>query len=115
MKLMETVKYISFIKEEANQFIIKELEKKGIDGIVPSHGSILMALYKKKQMTMKEIAEDIRRKQPTVTVLIDKLLKLGYVEKRKDAEDSRSSIIQLTKKGDEFRSTFIDISIKLNN
>ncbi len=114
MKMRETVKYIGFIKDEANQFIVKELEKYGIEGIVPSHGSILIALFNKKQMTMKEIAEFIRRKQPTVTILIDKLLKYGYVEKRKDAEDSRSFIIQLTDKGEDFRTTFTEISDRLN-
>jgi MarR family transcriptional regulator, organic hydroperoxide resistance regulator len=63
---------------------------------------------------MKEIAEKINRKQPTVTVLVDKLLEYGYVIKEKDDEDSRIINICLTKKGEDFRSIFFEISEKLN-
>lgn len=114
MQLNRTQELISLIKEEANRFIDEELKKKGIHGIVTSHGSILMALYKNNKMTMKEISEKINRKQPTVTVLIDKLLSHGYVSKEKNVDDSRITFIHLTKKGEEFRSIFFDISKKMN-
>jgi MarR family transcriptional regulator, organic hydroperoxide resistance regulator len=114
MKVRNSLNLIGTIKEEANKFIIDELQKQGINGIVPSHGSILITLYNQKSMTMKEIAEKIKRKQPTVTVLIDKLLEYGYVTKEKDNEDSRVINICLTKKGEDFKSIFFEISEKLN-
>lgn len=114
MKLKDTLKQISFIREEAHKYIVEELQKKGIKGIVPSHGSILIALFSRKQMTLKEIANHIKRKQPTVTVLIEKLLENGYITKRKDVNDTRSSIVELTKKGEYFQTIFIEISNKLN-
>jgi MarR family transcriptional regulator, organic hydroperoxide resistance regulator len=114
MKISHTIDYISRIREGANKFITDELEKAGIKGIVPSHGAILMALYNQKIMTMKEISGKIKRKQPTVTVLIDKLLEYGYVQKEKDDEDSRVTNIRITKKGEDFRDVFFKISEKLN-
>jgi len=115
MKIRKTLFLIGKIHEGANAFIVNELEKAGIKGIVPSHGAILIALYEnKKQMTMKEVAEKIRRTQPTVTVLVDKLVEHGYLVREKSADDARTSFISLTKKGESIRELFFDISIKLN-
>ncbi len=114
MKTRNTLSVIATIRETANQFIIEELEKHGVKGMVPSHGAILNALYMNKSMTMKEIANAIRRKQPTVTVLIDKLAENGYVKKEKDRGDTRITNILLTKKGEEFQTVFLEISQKLN-
>lgn len=47
---------------------------------------------------MKELAEKIFRKKPTVTVLVDKLVTLGYVIKEKSKADSRVTFIKLTEK-----------------
>ncbi len=114
MKLQRTLSLIATIREEANKYIVGELEKRGIRGIVPSHGSILMALYDRKTMTMREVADAIHRTQPTVTVLADKLVEHGYVKKFRDPDDTRVANLQLTRRGEEFRSVFIEISDGLN-
>jgi DNA-binding MarR family transcriptional regulator len=105
---------IGKIRDAANKLILSEIEKHGVEGIAPSHGDILMCLYKKNGLSVKELAEKIHRTQPTVTVLIDKLVKLGYVEKRKSQEDSRVTIITLTEKGKQLEPIFQDVSRKLN-
>ena len=64
---------VSKIHEKGNRFIIEELKKNGAEGLVPSHGDILVCLYQNDKMTMKEIADKINRTRPTVTVLVDKL------------------------------------------
>lgn len=115
MKERKTLFYVGKIHEGANAFIVHELEKAGVKGIVPSHGSILIALYQNKgPMTMKEIAEKIRRTQPTVTVLVDKLVEHGYVTREKSAEDARTSYVRLTKNGEGFKKLFFDISENMN-
>ncbi|MEK3993122.1 MarR family winged helix-turn-helix transcriptional regulator [Robertmurraya sp. FSL R5-0851] len=105
---------IGKIRDAANKLILSEIEKHGVEGIAPSHGDILMCLYKKNGLSVKELAEKIHRTQPTVTVLIDKLVKLGYVEKRKNQEDSRVTIITLTEMGKQLEPIFKDVSRKLN-
>jgi DNA-binding MarR family transcriptional regulator len=115
MKLRKTVAIISRISDKADRFIIDELEKKGIYGIVPSHGGILMLLFKQQKITMKELAQKIHRSKPTVTVLIDKLVKFGYVHKEKSDKDSRITYISLSEKGKGFEKDFEEISQKLNN
>ncbi len=115
MKLRKTVAMISRISDKTNRFIIKELEKKGIRGIVPSHGGILMVLFSYKQITMKELAQKIHRSKPTVTILVDKLTKFGYVYKQKSDTDSRVTYITLSEKGRAFQKDFEAISQSLNN
>lgn len=106
---------VSKIHEKGNRFIIDELKKNGENELVPSHGDILFCLYTNKKMTMKEIAHNIHRTKPTVTVLINKLEKLGYVKKESSNEDNRFTYITLTTKGKNFKSVFETISKDLNS
>ena len=71
---------IAKIHEKGNRFI-KELKKNGAAELAPSHGDILIYLYMNKKMTMKDIAQKINRTKPTVTALINKLEKLGYLKR----------------------------------
>ena len=105
---------ISKIHEKGNRFIINELKNSGAEGLVPSHGDILVCLYKNSKMTMKDIANCIHRTKPTVTVLVDKLEKLGYLKREASDKDSRFTNIVLTQKGEDFQTTFEKISKYLN-
>lgn len=105
---------VSKIHEKGNRFIIEELKNNGAEGLVPSHGDILVCLYKNSKMTMKDIANCIHRTKPTVTVLVDKLEKLGYLKREASNEDNRSTNIVLTQKGEDFQTTFEKISKDLN-
>ena len=106
---------ISKIHDKGNRFITDELNKNGAVELVPSHGDILVCLYQNDKMTMKDIADKIHRTRPTVTVLVDKLEKLGYLKREISKEDNRYTYIVLTKKGQDFKPIFEKISEDLNN
>ncbi|WP_312884268.1 MarR family winged helix-turn-helix transcriptional regulator [Paenibacillus xylanilyticus] len=93
-----------------NKRIIQELEQHDITGIVPSHGDILMFLYLEDSLSIKMVAERVHRTQPTVTVLVNKLEKLGYVERSKSPEDSRVTFIRLTEQGRQLKPIFEQVS-----
>ena len=112
--MKEMLSLVSKIHEKGNRFIIEELKNNGAEGLVPSHGDILVCLYKNGKMTMKDIANSIHRTKPTVTVLVDKLEKLGYIKREASDEDSRSTNIVLTQKGEGFKVIFEKISKELN-
>ncbi len=114
MRKNNLVALVSRLSETANRFIVKELEKHGIEGIVPSHGDILALLFDGNCLTMQEIAARIHRTKPTVTVLVNKLVELGYVTKEKSETDSRVTHITLTEKGESLRPAFETISDTLN-
>ena len=112
--MKEMLSLVSKIHEKGNRFIIEELKNNGAEGLVPSHGDILVCLYKNNKMTMTNIANCIHRTKPTVTVLVDKLEKLGYLKRETSDEDSRSTNIVLTQKGEDFKLIFEKISEELN-
>lgn len=114
MKQNNVIALTSRITEKAHRLIVQELEARGITGIVPSHGGILVHLFSGEKYTMKDLAEKIHRTKPTVTILIDKLVKLGYVTKEKSNEDSRVTFIGLTAKGLDLKPSFVEISERLN-
>lgn len=114
MKQKNVIALASRITEKAHRLIVRELEVRGIYGIVPSHGGILIQLFTGERYTMKDLAEKIHRTKPTVTVLVDKLVALDYVTKEKSKEDSRVTFIRLTEKGLGLRPSFIEISESVN-
>ncbi|WP_149736414.1 MarR family winged helix-turn-helix transcriptional regulator [Propionispora hippei] len=114
MRKNNVVALTSRITDKAHRLIIRELENNGVYGIVPSHGGILALLFNGEKHTMKDLAEKIHRTKPTVTVLVDKLVVLGYVTKEKSHEDSRITFIELTEKGYALQPVFKAVSDKLS-
>lgn len=113
MKTRDAISLVSRIREKVNRLIEAEMSKNGLDSIVTSHGDILYALFNKPQMTMAEIANKIGKDKSTVTALIDKLVKLGYVVKERDTQDTRVVYVALTTKGNELEPIFEAISAKV--
>lgn len=113
MNTRDAISLISKIREKSNKLIETEMSQNGIEGIVTSHGDIIYALFKNERMTMAEIANKIGRDKSTVTALIDKLVKLGYVIKERDTQDTRVVYVTLTQKGYELEPIFEAVSAKL--
>lgn len=111
----EIVSLISKIREKSNKYIVDELRKNNIDGLAPSHGAILIQLYRNDSLCMKDIAQRIGKDKSTITALVNKLVKLGYIEKVKDEEDSRMTHLILTEKGWAIKDIFFSISYDLIN
>lgn len=113
MNEKDIISLISKVRENANSFIIAQMEAWGIKGLVTSHGDILCELFENDKLSMKDLTERIGRDKSTVTVLVDKLLKQGYVEKARDDEDNRIVFVTLTEKGKELKPMFETISKEL--
>jgi MarR family transcriptional regulator, organic hydroperoxide resistance regulator len=113
MNEREIISLISKVRENANSFLIAQMEAWGIKGLVTSHGDILCELFENGKLSMKDLTEKIGRDKSTVTVLVDKLLKHGYVDKARDDEDNRIVFVTLTKKGEELQPMFETISKEL--
>jgi DNA-binding MarR family transcriptional regulator len=62
---------------------------------------------------MGEIARLIDRDKSTVTTLVEKLVKLGYLDREKDPDDHRVTRVKLTKKGKALEADFENISKEL--
>jgi DNA-binding MarR family transcriptional regulator len=109
----DIISLISSVKEKANKLIIQEMSRREMEGLAPSHGDILNALFKYSELTMKDLAKEINKDKSTVTALINKLVNLGYIERTRDITDSRIVYITLTEKGKNLQTDFKEISDKL--
>lgn len=114
MNHRKIVSFASKLTDKANKFIILELKKNGLTDIAPSHGDILSILFDGKSYEMGEIAKRIHKTNATVSVLVEKLLKNGYINKTKCEEDARITRISLTEKGFALKPIVDAISIDLN-
>jgi len=102
---------IGRIREKANALIERELKDRGIKGIVPAHGAVLSFLLQQSQpVAIKAVVENVRRVKSTVTVMIDTLVKHGYIRKLPCETDSRVTYVELTPKGRRLRKDFEEIS-----
>jgi DNA-binding MarR family transcriptional regulator len=108
-----TIYLIARIREKANRLITRELAAHGLTGVVPTHGDILVSLFLQPRLPMKRLAEIIDRDKSTITALVDKLVRLGYVEKKPDPNDSRVALVCLTTRGRALMPDFLEISSKL--
>jgi MarR family transcriptional regulator for hemolysin len=82
----------------------RSIDKTGTLDMVNQHGlsgsqwRIIVALSIKEGMNQKEIADLIFLETPTLVPAIDKMEKVGLVERRADPKDRRNNRIFLTKK-----------------
>jgi len=110
------VYFVSKTKKNMMRFIERKLLEKGLDTLVPSYGNILTVLYDHGgELSMKEIGELIGKEKSTITAIVNKLEKLGYVKKQKSEEDRRVTFVCVTAKGREIEETFNEISDEVYN
>lgn len=81
------------------KFIDDQLNK---TGLVRTHFEILNALAGGKDLSMSDLSEILHVTKPNITVLIDKLVKQGYVERVSRGNDRRVILVRLTDEGEKF-------------
>ena len=95
------------------QYIAKKLLDHGLHGLSASHAEILYYLLREGPLKMRDLSKRINKDKSTVTALINKLLKLGYVTRQGCSEDSRVVWIHLSQKGQQLAPIFQEISAGL--
>lgn len=105
---------ISRIREAANLIVEKELQARGMTGIVPAHGPVLYFLFRQQEpVPIKSLVGQIGRVKSTVTGIVNTLERYGYLYKQGCDLDARCVRIGLTDKGRALENDFEEISEKL--
>jgi DNA-binding MarR family transcriptional regulator len=102
------------LRDRAYEHVSSELERLGISGCAPSHGAILIDLYREKALSLKELAMRIDKKKSSTTELVDKLIRLGYAEKTISDEDQRVKVVRLTQQSLDLKDAFIELTDNVN-
>lgn len=61
---------------------------------------MLYFIHERGSCRLTQLADELEVKPSAVTVMIDRLVKLGYVERRQDAKDRRSTLVSTTTLGE---------------
>jgi len=104
---------LSLAHERSEKILAREMASEGLSALAPSHGDVLALLFRKGEATMGELAAFARRSKPTVTVLVDKLESLGFVERGRSAGDARAVPVRLAPAGEALRPAFRAVSRRL--
>lgn len=91
----------------------KVFSEAGVE-VTPVQAMLLFYLQKKDGSNLTEISSGLMLENPTVTGLIDRLEKLGYVKRTDDPDDRRVYLICLTKKGNKVANKALPVVKKLN-
>lgn len=68
-------------------------------GLTFSQFMVMEALYSKGDMTVGQVRDKILSTAGTIPLIVNNLVKLGYIERLKDENDKRVSILHLTQAG----------------
>lgn len=91
-------------------FMDEQLRKRGITELGFSHIRIIIILHIFKVLSMKEVTEKISKDKSTVTILVNKLEKKGYIRKKVCDEDRRVTYLELEDKAKEILNIIFEVS-----
>ncbi|WP_044415555.1 MarR family winged helix-turn-helix transcriptional regulator [Halarcobacter anaerophilus] len=90
------------------------IEKLLVDYDISSAQSIILRrLCEKDNLTQKELAEDTYFKPSSLTLMIDKLEKKGFVQRKAKKDDRRAFLVCLTQKGRDLEQILIEANKKM--
>jgi len=80
------------------QDLIKRFRSNGID-LTPEQWTVLYELAENKTVYQRELAENTFKDAPTVSRIIELLVKRGYISRIADRKDRRRFLVSLTEDG----------------
>jgi len=107
-----------FLISKVYQKLIINLQKpfseNGIE-VTPIQAMLLFFLQQNNGLSLTQISQGLMLENPTVTGLIDRLEKSGYVKRSDHPNDRRVYLVHLTEKGNKVAKKALPIVKKLND
>ena len=91
-----------------NRFLSQQFKAKGLL-LTREQWSVLAVLWKTDGCSQQIIADTTSRDKPSVTRLIDNLVKEGYVTRESHETDRRTNLIYLTQKGKDVKPLVMEV------
>jgi DNA-binding MarR family transcriptional regulator len=109
-------RFIFLISKVCQKLIInlqKAFSENGVE-VTPIQVMLLFFLQKNDGSSLTQISQGLMLENPTVTGLIDRSEKLGYVKRSDHPNDRRVYLVHLTEKGNKVAKKALPIVKKLN-
>ena len=82
-------------------------------GLTYTQYVVLMVLWEKESVNVGQLGEILRLDAGTLTPLLKRLEKAGYVTRERSKEDERVTVIGITPEGDKLKEKCKDIPMKM--
>ena len=84
-------------------------------GLTYTQYIVFLVLWEKDGISVNEICERLMLDSGTITPLLKKLEKSGYIERVRSKQDERSVVVNLNEKGKELKEQVKDIPLKIGS
>ena len=84
-------------------------------GLTYTQYIVFLVLWEKDGISVNEICERLMLDSGTITPLLKKLEKSGYIERVRSKQDERSVVVNLSEKGKELKEQVKDIPLKIGS
>jgi DNA-binding MarR family transcriptional regulator len=102
------------IHQLSGRIFSKILKKNGINEINPAQGRILFVLWENDEIPIIELSKKTQLEKSTLTTMLDRLEKEGFIQRIASKEDRRKIIIKRTNKDKSFQNTYYKISDEMS-
>ena len=113
MKNMKTQRQAGFLMAKIRQVggrIFERMLKEYDIEINSAQGRIMFALWQADGISINELAKRTQLNKSTLTSMLDRLEKMGYVKRQRSKKDRRKILIRRTKKDKALESKYVEVS-----
>ena len=97
------------IRQVGGRIVERLLKQYNIE-INSAQGRIMFALWQQDGIAINELAKKTQLKKSTLTSMLDRLEKMGYIKRIRSKKDRRKILIKRTEKDKALESKYVEIS-----
>ena len=97
------------IRQVGERIFVRRSKQHGIE-INPAQGRIMFALWQKDGISINELAIKTQLKKSTMTSMLDRLEKIGYIKRQYSKTDRRKILIKRTEKDRIMEKKYVEVS-----
>ncbi|MBI5099011.1 MAG: MarR family transcriptional regulator [Nitrospirae bacterium] len=101
---------IAKIHHLSGRILAKKIKEYKLKEINPAQGRILFALWQKDGISIQELSKKTSLEKSTLTSMLDRLEKTGYLTRIPSNEDRRKIIIGRTEKDKKLQEVYLQVS-----
>lgn len=105
---------IAKIHQLGGRIFTRLLKKNKIQEINHAQGRIMFALWRNDGIAIHELAEKTSLSKSTLTSMLDRLEKAGFLIRVPSSEDRRKIVIERTAKDRALQDTYVQVSEEMN-
>lgn len=114
-KLREGGFLISKIKQISGRIFDKKLKDYDINDLNGAQGRIIFSLWQNDNIPISELARQTALGKTTLTSMLDRLGKSGYIVRKADEKDKRNVLVSLTVKSKSLEGPYETVSKEMTS